>query len=92
MQDITIPQIESMPWISSLTYCCKANGTFKVCLDPKDLNKAIFGKQHKDSTLEEITHKLAGSTTYSKLDAKMVFGVYFIHMTAASSLYLMCTW
>ena len=41
-----------------------------MCLDPKDLNTAIRRTYHKTPTVEEITHKLQGSTTFSKLDAK----------------------
>ena len=28
-------------WVSSLTYPCQPDGTLCICLDPKDLNKAI---------------------------------------------------
>ena len=28
-------------WVSSLTYPCKPNGSLHMCLNPKDLNKAI---------------------------------------------------
>lgn len=32
---------EPTDWVSSLVYCRKPNGRLRVCLDPKDLNKAI---------------------------------------------------
>ena len=32
---------------SSLTYPYKAYGTLRVCVDPKDSNKAIIHKHHK---------------------------------------------
>ncbi len=41
-----------------------------VCLDPKDLNRALMRAHHKTPMLEEITHKLHGATVFSKLDAK----------------------
>ena len=41
-----------------------------MCLDPEDLNTAIRRTYHKTPTFKEITHKLQGSTTFSKLDAK----------------------
>ena len=41
-----------------------------VCLDPKDLNKAIKQTFQKIPTVEEVTHEFAGSRFFSKLDAK----------------------
>ena len=43
MQDkgIITPVMEPTDWVSSLAYSWKANGDLRVCLDPKDLNKAI---------------------------------------------------
>ena len=35
-------QTEPTPWVSSLTYPKKPNGKLRICLDPKDLNKAII--------------------------------------------------
>ena len=61
---------EPTHWVSSLTYPRKSNGELRICLDPKDLNKNIMRTYHKTPTIEEITHKLHGSTIFSKLDAK----------------------
>ncbi|PIK39351.1 hypothetical protein BSL78_23815 [Apostichopus japonicus] len=61
---------EPTDWVSSVVYSQKANGKWRVCLDPKDLNSAIKRTYHKTPTLEEITHRLAHSTVFSKLDAR----------------------
>ena len=61
--DIITPQVELTTLVSSLTHPCKRDGILRVCLDPKDLNKAIICEHHKATILEEITHKLAGATT-----------------------------
>ncbi|XP_014663439.1 PREDICTED: uncharacterized protein K02A2.6-like [Priapulus caudatus] len=61
---------EPTDWVSSLAYSRKSNGKLRVCLDPKDLNEAIKRPHYKTPTLEEITHKFAGATTFSKLDAR----------------------
>ena len=65
-----IPQCESTEWLNSLAFSRKESGGLRVCLDPKNLNTAIRRTYHKTPTVEEITHKLQGSTTFSKLDAK----------------------
>ena len=51
-QDIITLQLEPTSRLSSLTYPHKANDTLRVCLHPKDLNKAIIHEHHKASTLE----------------------------------------
>ena len=66
-QGIIIKQTEPTPWVSSLTYPKKANGKLRICLDPKDLNKAIIRENHKAPTLEEIAHVLTGATKFSKV-------------------------
>jgi len=57
-------------WVSSMVVSQKANGKLRICLDPKDLNKAIKRCHHKTPTVEEITYNLAGAKYFSKLDAK----------------------
>ncbi|GFO29368.1 hypothetical protein PoB_005587300 [Plakobranchus ocellatus] len=43
-------------WVNSLAFSREQNGKLRVCLDPKDLNKAIKRTYHKTPTLEEILH------------------------------------
>ena len=76
-QGIITKQTEPTPWVSSLMYPKKANGKLRICLDPKDLNKAIIWENHKAPTLEEIAHVLMGATKFSKVDGnKAFFGMY----------------
>ena len=67
-QGIIVPVEEPMDWVSSLAYSWKANGKLRVCLDPRDVNKAIKRDHHKIPTIEEITHQLAGSKKFTKVD------------------------
>ena len=52
---------EPTDWVSSLAVSRKSNGRLRVCLDPKDLNRACKRTHHKTPTLEEITHNLSGA-------------------------------
>lgn len=61
---------EPTDWVNSLVVSRKSNGKLRVCLDPKDLNKAIKRCHHKTPTVEEITYNLGGAKCFSKLDAK----------------------
>ena len=83
-QDIIAKQTEPTPWVSSLTYPKKPNGKLRICLDPKDLNKAIIRENHKTPTLEEIAYVLTGATKFSKVDGNKAF--FGMHLTKQASL------
>ena len=80
---IIAPLTKPTKWVSSLTYPRKFNGTIHPCLDPPNLNKGIIHEHYKAPTLVEISHKLSGTTVFSKLDAKD--GFWSIHLVTPSS-------
>ena len=86
-QGIITKQTEPTPWVSSLTYPKKANGKLRICLDPKDFNKAIICENHKAPTLKEIAHVLTGATKFSKVDGNKAF--FGMHLTEEASLLTM---
>ena len=67
-QDIIAKVTQPTDWVNSLVIREKENGRLRLCLDPKDLNKAIKREHHPIPTLEEITPKLSGAKLFSKLD------------------------
>ena len=83
MEDLKIITPVTIPteWVSSITYPRKPDGTLCICLDPRDLNKAIIREHYKVPKLEVISHKCA--TVFSKLDAKD--GFWSVHVDNASS-------
>ena len=83
-QEIIAKQTEPTPWVSSLMYPKKTNGKLRICLNPKDLNKAIIRENHKAPTLEEIAHILTGATKFSKVDGNKAF--FGMHLTKDASL------
>ena len=76
---------EPTDWVSALAFSRKQNGKLRICLDPKDLNRATKRTYHKTPTLEEITHKFSGAKVFSKLDAR--HGYWSIVLDEESSLY-----
>ena len=82
-QDILEPQINSTPWVSSVTYPVKPTGEVRPCLDVRDLNKAIIWENHKPQTVEEIAHQLTGAVVFTKADALKAF--LQVHLTEESS-------
>ena len=86
MKDLGVIEKVTGPtdWVNSLAFSRKSSGGLRVCLDPKDLNKAIKRTYHKTPTLQEITNKLSGATHFSKLDAR--HGYWSIRLDEESSL------
>ena len=74
-------------WVNSLLVVEKSNGSFRLCLDPKDLNKAIKREHYKKFTIQEISSELAGKSVFSTLDLKD--GYWLIELDTESS--LLCT-
>ena len=60
-------------WVNSIVVVGKPNGSIRVCLDPKDLNKAIKRERFQLPTREDIFSNMAGATWFSKLDASQAF-------------------
>ena len=82
--DVIHPVHEPTDWVSSITYVQKADGNLRVCLDPRDLNKALRRGQHHIPTVEELTYKFAGAQIMSKLDAKA--GYWSVQLDSSSRL------
>ena len=41
LKGVIAPVLKTTAWVSSLTYPCKPDGSLCICINPKDLNKAI---------------------------------------------------
>ena len=57
-------------WVNSLVLVEKKNGSLRVCLDPRDLNKAIKREQFQIPTFEEVITRLGGKRVFTILDLK----------------------
>ena len=57
-------------WVNCLVIVEKKNGSLRLCLDPKPLNKALKREYFEIPTREEIFSKLAGKSVFSVLDMK----------------------
>ena len=61
---------EHSDWCSSRVYVTKNDGSLRICLDPKKLNKSLKKIQHKIPTTEEINQVFSNAKVFSKLDSK----------------------
>ena len=72
---------EPTDWVSSLTFSRKRDGGLRMCLDPKDLNRAIKRCHHKTPTLEEtLDNESSLLTTFNSS-----FGRYCFLRSASSA-------
>ena len=62
-----MPVHEPTPWVSSMIVVPKKNGSIRICLDPRDLNKAV---EHAHYPLASRPHK---SIIFSIFDDKTDF-------------------
>lgn len=71
--DIFEPVKEATPWVSPLVPVRKANGTLRLYVDYRRLNKSIVRERHMLPTVDEITAMLEGAKVFSVLDAESGF-------------------
>ena len=64
IQKITKPT----PWVSQLVMTPKKDGSVRICIDPKELNKALQREHYSMPILEEVLHELRDSKVFSKAD------------------------
>ena len=74
-------------WVNSLVIVEKKDGSLRLCLDPRDLNKAIKREHYRIPTAEDISSTLAGKRVFSILDEKD--GYWQVQLDEGSS--LLCT-
>lgn len=74
-------------WVSNLIIVEKSNKQIRVCLDPRDLNKALKPEKFLIPKFEEIRDKLCGMKFFSVLDLK--HGFWQVELDEISSEY--CT-
>ena len=69
---ILTPVNEPTDWVSSMVTVVKPN-KLRICIDPKDLNRAIKRSHYPMPTIEEVATKLSKAKVFTVLDAKSGF-------------------
>ena len=70
---IIAPVTEPTRWVSSMIAMKKKKNKLRICLDPRDLNKAIQRSHYPLPTLEDVATRLNKAKVFSVLDAKSGF-------------------
>ena len=64
---------EPTSWCAPMVPVVKKSGKIRICVDLKQLNKAVRREHYSLPSLEDIAPKLAGATCFSTLDAESGF-------------------
>ena len=76
---------EATDWVNSMVIVEKPNKNgLRICLDPKDLNRAVKREHYRSRTLEEVTSKLANARYFSRFDCRS--GYWMIKLDNKSAL------
>ena len=70
---VLTPVTEATDWVSSKVIVQKPSGQIRICLDPKDLNRAIKREYYPMPTIEEVSTRLKNARLFTVLDAKNGF-------------------
>ena len=60
---------EPADWVNSLLLVEKRDGSLRICLDSRDLNKAIKREHYQLPTFDKIASRITGTRRFTKLDA-----------------------
>lgn len=83
-QGIIVKVTEPTNWVNALVVVEKPRiGYFRICLDPRDLTKAIKRPHYPLPTLDDIISKQSGAKYFSVLDARS--GYWAIMLAEVSS-------
>ena len=72
MESLDVIEKVSTPrsWVNSMVTIIKPNGTLHICINPRDLNKAIKWEHHPMQTIEKVFTRMLNATS---LDASSGF-------------------
>lgn len=75
MENLGIIEIVTEPteWVAPMVPVVKPSGKIRICVDLKRLNKSVQREKLILPTLDDILHRLAGSTVFSSLDTASGF-------------------
>ena len=81
---VITPVDEPTPWVSQLVMTLKRSGALRVCVDPRELNKALLCEHYTLPILDETLHEKRDSRVFSLADLSS--GYWHISLDKESSL------
>lgn len=66
---VIVPVTKLTQWVSSMLAVVKPNKIW-ICIDPRDLNRAICREHYQFPAVEELSTRLAGAKKFTVCDAQ----------------------
>ncbi|GJX23814.1 putative reverse transcriptase domain-containing protein [Tanacetum coccineum] len=63
----------SSPWGAPVLFVKKKDGSFRMCIDYRELNKLTVKNRYPLPRIDDLFDQLQGSSVYSKIDLRSVF-------------------
>ena len=82
-EGVIAPVKRHTEWVNSAVSVDKPDGSLRICLDPRDVNKHIERNQYHMKSIEEISADLNGSRHFTLIDAKS--GYHQVKLSEKSS-------
>ena len=60
-------------WVNSMVVVTKLNGSIRICIDPRDLNKAVKRQHYPLLTVDEVVSRMTNAKVFSKIDCTSGF-------------------
>ena len=81
---VITPISEPTTWVSQLVITQKRSGALRVCIDPRELNKALLREHYTLPVLEDTLHEIKDSRVFSVADLSS--GYWHVELDRESSL------
>ncbi|GJV97759.1 putative reverse transcriptase domain-containing protein [Tanacetum coccineum] len=82
----------SSPWGAPVLFVKKKDGSFRMCIDYRELNKLTVKNRYPLPRIDDLFDQLQGSSVYSKIDLRSVmpFGLMNAHAVFMDLMNRMC--
>ena len=77
--DSIVKPIDASPWVSNLVITRKKSDGLRVCIDLRQVNKAVVPDKYPLPMIEELTTHFHGSQVFSKLDLRQGYLQVLLH-------------
>jgi len=81
---VIAPVEEPTPWVNQIVIAEKKSGELRICLDPRELNKALMRERFTLPVLDDVLHELKDSRVFTKADLSQ--GYWHVVLDRESSL------
>ncbi|GJU08191.1 putative reverse transcriptase domain-containing protein [Tanacetum coccineum] len=71
-------RLSSSPWGAPVLFVKKKDGSFRMCIDYRELNKLIIKNRYPLPRIDDLFDQLQGSSVYSKIDLRS--GYHQLHI------------